>query len=222
MFNRRVKWGITSLYHAIFCRSASSFQLESPERQPNAGRLGAQTRCRHGRRRNKRRPPPVADPLSTPRPPGVPSSPGRDAVCAICRVWCFPNVCLGSHQHQLRVERVQRSQGAVIVAGQRYGTGHGKVGDRNVCLAEPACQRLVKKTDQLMLSWGSSVRCHRRAPVPGAIVERASTLPPAPPQGITDQTPGTGETSPFARRSASRSASASAVHRGPPRQHWLS
>lgn len=47
MFNRRVKWGITSLYHAIFCRSASSFN-SNPQRdsQTPAGlehRLAAAT-----------------------------------------------------------------------------------------------------------------------------------------------------------------------------------
>lgn len=113
----------------------------------------------------------------------------RCCLCNLSRVWCFPNVCLGSHQHQpsqLRVERVQRSQGPVIVAGQRYGTGHGKAGDRNVCLADYQENRPADVIVGLL--------CPMPSPVPGAILERANTLPPAPPQGITDQTTGTGET----------------------------
>lgn len=164
-------------------------------------------------------PRPATKHLSTPRPHGPVIETWEREMLSVQSVAClvFPKRLpwLSSASSQLRVERVQRSQGAVIVAGQRYGTGPGKVGDRNVCLAD---YQENKPADVIV-----GLLCPMPSPVPGAILERANTLPPAPPQGITDQTPGTGETSPFCSSLGLEiRLRLSAVHRGPPRQHWLS
>lgn len=213
------KWGIASPYRAIFCRSASSF-TSNPQRdcQTPAGlehRLAAATagdETKDGRHQSQTH-------LSTPHPHGPAIETWEREMLSVQSVAClvFPKRLpwLSSASSQLRVERVQRSQGAVIVAGQRYGTGPGKVGDRNVCLAD---YQENKPADVIVV-----LLCPMPSPVPGAILERANTLPPAPPQGITDQTPGTGETSPFCSSLCLEiRLRLSAVHRGPSRQHWLS
>ncbi|KAK0750467.1 hypothetical protein B0T18DRAFT_128275 [Schizothecium vesticola] len=193
------KWGTASLYHAKNLEAPSSFN-SNPQRdcQTPAGLehgLAAATagdETKDGRHQSQT--------LSRPLQPG---GWGRSCLCNLSRVWCFPNVCLGSHQ-RLVSSVSSGAKGPLLSLVSATVPAMAKLATK--CLPGPACQWLVrpppiikKKKNRpadgiVGLPLSDAPSSHRR---PRGRSWSANTLPPAPPQGITDQTPGTGETSPF-------------------------